>query len=476
MTSTDVLYGQNQGNIWYFGNHAGLDFNTGTPVAILDGETYNESLQNHSEGTSVIADSSGNLLFYTNGEKIWNRVHQIMPNGDSLLGHLSSTQTLIVPMPENPNLFYVFTTDAFFQNELMNGLRFSVVDICQDGGLGDVLAGEKNILLTDTVAEKLTAIRHSNGVDYWVITHKYNSDAFHSYLLSNTGISDTVITHIGSVHKDFCTGSTSPNKAALGQLKASPDGSKIVCVNGQGCNNISELFDFDNSTGIISNTLNLQTDSVAVGLYGATFSPDNSKLYISSWINNDRVYQYDLSSGVPATIVNSKTVVGNHAGGPWFMGMQLGPDGKIYIAIRNQSSIAVINNPNLAGTSCNLVDGAISLSGNSCSLGLPNFIDYFDYSNTISDCITGINEENISMGVNVFPNPMSQTSTIQFDNSNNDPITISIYSNDGRLVKKFNEIKGNHVIIEKNNIPAGLYFIQLKNTNTVYATFKLIIE
>ncbi|MBL4670297.1 MAG: T9SS type A sorting domain-containing protein [Flavobacteriales bacterium] len=474
--SVNNLFGQNQGNIWYFGNHAGLDFSTGAPVSISDGETYNESIQNHSEGTSVIADSSGNLLFYTNGEEIWNRNHQVMPNGDNLLGHLSSTQTLIVPMPQNTNLFYVFTTDAFYQSELRNGLRYSVVDICQDNGSGDVLLNEKNILLIDTVAEKLTAVRHSNGIDYWVITHKYNSDAFYSYLLTSVGISDTVITHVGSVHKDYCSATTSPVKAALGQLKASPDGSKIVCVNGQGCNNISELFDFDNSTGIISNMLNLYTDNIAVGLYGATFSPDNSKIYISSFINNYKIYQYDLSSSVPSTIVNSKTVVANHAGGPWYMGMQLAPDGKIYIAIRNQSSIAVINNPNLAGTSCNIIEAAISLNGSFCSLGLPNFIDNFDYSNTSSDCVTGINDEKKLMGIHIFPNPMSETSIIQFDNSNNTPHTILIFNSYGEIVQTFSNVTDNQVTLDKHNMPNGLYLIQLKTEEEVSTTFKLIIK
>lgn len=468
-------FSQKQGNIWYFGDHAGLDFNSGTPNAITDGATYNESSQNHSEGTSTICDSSGSLLFYTNGQLIWNKNHQVMPNGDSLLGHLSSTQAaLIVPQPGTSRFFYVFTTDAFYQNYLQYGFRYSIVDICLDNGLGDVIANEKNILLVDTVAEKLTAVRHSNGVDYWVITHKYESDAFYAYLLTSTGISNTVITNIGSVHKDYCTSTTYPTKAALGQLKASPDGNKLVCVNGQGCNNISELFDFDNTTGIISNLVQLSTDSVAVGLLGASFSPDNSKLYISSWINNDRIYQYDLSSGIPSTIVNSKTIIASHAGGPWYQAMQLGPDGKIYVAIRNQTSLGVINNPNLSGASCDFVDLSISLSGKFCSLGLPNFIDFYDYSNTTNVCAVGMNESNSNQQISVYPNPFSTKTTFKTDNAFKDA-TLIVYNIFGQQIKQIENIYGQTIIFNRDNLPSGLYFFRLTQDSKLIMADKLVI-
>jgi len=88
-------FSQKQGNIWYFGDHVGLDFSTGNPITLVNGQT-DASV----EGTAVMSDSSGALLFYSDGSKIWNRNHQIMPNGDSLLGHWSSTQSsLIIPLP-----------------------------------------------------------------------------------------------------------------------------------------------------------------------------------------------------------------------------------------------------------------------------------------------------------------------------------------------------------------------------------------
>lgn len=466
-----ICFGQKQGNIWYFGNHAGLDFNSGVPVALSDGATYNDNYP-HSEGTAVISDSSGSLLFYTNGQKIWNKNHTVMPNGDSLLGNLSSTQAaLIVPKPGSSQLFYVFTTDGFYQNNLQYGFRYSIVDICLDNGLGDVITNEKNILLLDTVAEKLTAVRHSNGTDYWIITHKFFSDAFYSYLLTSAGIVDTVVTHIGSIHQEHCGFSVQPTRSALGWLKASPDGTKLACVNGQTCLKISELFDFNKTTGVVSNVLQLYTDSIAVALYGVSFSPDNSKLYISSQINHDRIYQYDLSSGNPTVIVNSKTIVADHSslGGPFYMAMVLGPDGKLYIAERNQTHLGGINFPNLAGTNCNYVDAAVQLSG-SCSFGLPNFIDFYNYSNTIYNCETSIDEESTFHKALSYPNPFNDQLT--FVALDKELTTVVLYNFYGQQVLQQTFIKSTTINTEQ--LEYGIYFYQLRNSKKVNSNGKVI--
>src|SRR5208337_2415349 len=124
-----------------------------------------------------------------------------------------------------------------------------------DSGFGDIMKEKKNIKLLDTVCEKLTAVRHANGTDYWVIVHKYYSDAFFSYHLSSAGIVDTVISHIGSRHP---LSSLPPNITgySLGYLKASPNGQKLCIVSGNGYG-IAEYFDFDKSSGVISNCVNI---------------------------------------------------------------------------------------------------------------------------------------------------------------------------------------------------------------------------
>ena len=139
-------------NDWYFGDNAGVKFEYGIPHGVTDG------MITGAEGCSTVGDENGNLLFYTVGQYVYNRNHQLMPNGSGLMGNWSATHSsIIVPWPHSDSLFYIFTVDAI-ENHLQNGLRYNVVDMSLDGGLGDIISGEKNILLEGPVCEKLTAV------------------------------------------------------------------------------------------------------------------------------------------------------------------------------------------------------------------------------------------------------------------------------------------------------------------------------
>ena len=128
------IFAQKEANIWYFGEYAGIDFNTGTPVALTN------SAMSQGEGCASISDSAGNLLFYTNGIKVWDKNHLEMPNGNNLLGHNSSTQSaIIVKKPRSSILYYIFTTDAA-HNNLQNGFNYSIVDMSEQNGNGDVVS------------------------------------------------------------------------------------------------------------------------------------------------------------------------------------------------------------------------------------------------------------------------------------------------------------------------------------------------
>jgi len=163
---------ENNANIWYFGENAGVNFNTGIPLSLTDGAL------NTWEGCASICNQEGELLFYTDGQTVYNRNHQIMPNGTGLLGDYSASQSsIIIPKPDlspNNNIYYIFTVDRW-QDDFVNGLRYSIVDMTLDGGLGDITS-DKNILLHDKVAEKITAIHHSNNQDVWILTHDWGSN------------------------------------------------------------------------------------------------------------------------------------------------------------------------------------------------------------------------------------------------------------------------------------------------------------
>src|SRR5690606_628912 len=97
-------YPQGENDNWYFGNKAAVNFLTATPVVLTN------SQMDTFEAVGTASDSSGNLLFYTDGMTIWDRDHNIMPNGTGLTGTVNSTQTLIIGEIGNKDRYYVFTT------------------------------------------------------------------------------------------------------------------------------------------------------------------------------------------------------------------------------------------------------------------------------------------------------------------------------------------------------------------------------
>jgi len=363
---------QNEAAIWYFGENAGLDFNSGAPVALTDGAMITQ------EGCATISDGNGNLLFYTSGVTVWDRAHNSMPNGTGLLGDFSSSQSaIVVPDPGNPDLYYVFTVDDLGGD---NGFQYSVVDMTLNGGLGDVTL--KNIPLTTPVAEKLTAVEHANGTDIWVLVHTYGNDQFLAYLVTPTGLITTPVVSAVGENLPLHSGALGVG----GYMKISPDGQFLAYVTGTGRDR--HLFRFDTLTGQVSDFIELNsyfpasTNTVLNSSYGVEFSSDSSKLYVTSsnffqnFTSEDNIHQFDLTNYSEAAILASGVEIAPMRPGQ-DGAIQLGIDGKIYITELGENALSVINNPNLGGLACNYVSSAVPLVSGVSRLGLPPFIQSF---------------------------------------------------------------------------------------------------
>ena len=353
-------HAQKETNIWYFGNKAGLDFNSGTPMALTN------SSMTHGEGCSTVCNESGNLLFYTDGDTVWNKNHSIMTNGTGLYGNSSSTQSaIIIKKPGNNALYYIFTTDAI-ENNLSRGFNYSIIDIEQNSGNGNVIS--KNNLLYNTVPEKVTAVVHANGMDIWIITHEWNSISFRAYLLTESGLNSIenstsgypVISATGSYHGNIIWD-------AAGQLKASPSGNKIAVAI---YFTKFELFDFDKSSGQLSNPTEIICP-IDIRQYGIEFSPDESKIYLSKAVSPSYLYQVDLSKNIKEGNKGSSYLLGTSIGAHEYGGLQTGPDGKIYVALKSMPYLGVIHNPNESGAACNFIDKDLYLANRKSVLGLP---------------------------------------------------------------------------------------------------------
>jgi len=356
-THSDVK-AQLEASKWVFGNNVGLDFSTGAPLV------FTGSKLTTTEGCASISNSKGAMLFYTDGITVWNRNNQQMPNGDSLKGDPSSTQSgVAVPMPGNPNIYYLFTIDAEAGD---NGFCYSIIDITKDGGLGDVV--EKNTLVKTPSTERITAVRHRNRKDFWILTHAYNSDEFMAYLLTSTGLSkNPIISAVGISHNEVDN--------TIGYMKISPDGSQLaVAIKEKHC---FQLFDFDNETGIISHPISFQLEDGSKA-YGIEFSPNGSLLYVTAG-GKGKIYQVNLQAGSKEAIIASLQIIGTSSNSRWIGALQVGIDGKIYVSEYTSPKLSVINYPNLVGKQCNFVSDAVNLGSGVCQLGLPTFIQtYFN--------------------------------------------------------------------------------------------------
>ncbi|MEI6020994.1 MAG: T9SS type A sorting domain-containing protein [Bacteroidota bacterium] len=446
-------------NNWLFGFGAGLNFNIVPPMVVSSG-----SLSNY-DNTSSMSDQNGQLLFYTDGQSVWNRNHVLMPNGSGLLGNTTAGQcALIVPIPSNSNQYVIFHVTEFANPGY---LSYSVVDMNLNGGLGDVLAAQKNVSLGSGWTEKMCAYYNPVNNTYWVLTHKWNSNQFVAFVVSATTIaSSSVVSNVGTVLQCGSPGSVHD---AMGQLTISPDGSKVA--NALTCTGVFEMLSFNLQSGVLSNPITLSAPNLNAP-WGTAFSSNGSRLYVNS-IFGDYLCQFDLSNFNQNAIQNSMyTLNGSSTAGYIFGYMELGPDNKIYIARPNNSSLAAIVNANNIGAACNFSYSALSLGFINSSWGLSRIA----YNIPGKNNSVGITK-NVSIGIeySIGPNPCDDKLRINGLGQNAQKINYYIYNAFGALVgsgEAFSEM--GLIYLNTQVLKSGLYELQCDQGNEVIYRTKLI--
>lgn len=342
-----------QANYWYFGHKAGITFQQGSPpIALTDGKSLSPS----ETGTACMSDKDGNLLFYSDGKTIWNKNHQVMTNGDNM-GTWSSQGGMIVQDPGNENRYYFFNFATTGIPATPYKFQYSVIDVTN--GIGEVVPDQKGIFLYLNTTYHLSAVLHDNMEDVWVVTHGLNINSFIAFkVTADSIITDPQISYTGTSYS-FGTG----------YMKISSDGKWLGVGNFH--QYLTELYRFDNSTGIVSNQ---NAVSIPVRAWGVEFSPDNTKFYAQGGYYE--FFQYDLTSGDPEQIATSGVQLANDyfdAGA-----LQLGPDGKIYVSTPGTGNyLGVIHDPDKKGPLCNFQLNAIYLEDRSYTHGLPIFMQSY---------------------------------------------------------------------------------------------------
>ena len=367
----DYCLSGNEADIWYLGRN-GIKWINDTPT-VLTGFADDAG-----EVMSSICDKNGDLLLYSDGNYIYNKFHErlalIFQKGGG-----SSSMFLILPQPGNDSIYYVFHPQQVSQiiNDTIYNLYYTVINVKANGYHGKIV--KLSQLLMKTSSEKITGIKHCNGRDWWVLGLRATDEAFHSWVLSDTGltINNPIISYSGIVHH-----LESNKQQNRGWLKSSHNGSILIEITlGSQFYSTLELHKFNHFTGeVISGVEILYESDKYESLYSAEFSPDNSKVYITGYQGSTGydLFQIDVSIFDFNWIRNSLKYIAatqSNLGSPI-----LGKDGKIYITNSGFMSgfIHFINKPNLSGAACEFNYFAFNL-GSKTWIGAPLFASGFQF-------------------------------------------------------------------------------------------------
>jgi len=369
---TTCCFSQKEAYNWYFGERAAVDFNTGTPVSV------NGNAMSARQGCTTLSDKNGNLLFYSNGERVWNSQNMVMGNGEGLFGSaLLSQPAIAFEVPGNPGSYYLITIG----NSQHPGCYYSIINMSLNGGKGDVLYNKKNVFIpgTEDARNVVMAFEHANHKAYWLILRSVvRENKLLSYLFDGNGVnSDPVISTTLKSNRESFTDCIS---------KISPDG-KYFCYTANDGNTVDprmyELYTFNNLNGKLSGLFNFAAyQDQDYKCYGIEFSPDSKRLYTSIITGAAPTYtqgivQFTLGTNPNQDSFEKSGIVVYHENiANEYCNLQLGPDGKIYVAnnnAKNSKFLSLIKYPTISGSNCEFQKDTIKLMGGSSTFGLPIF-------------------------------------------------------------------------------------------------------
>lgn len=482
---------QKHDNNWVFGyDSGGQHFGGSIFNFTADSVFYYPQLGvDMGENNVSMSDRNGNLIFYTNGESIANALHDTLWNGKGInpgavnndyapTGAPVPFGAICLPMPGDTNLYYLFSEKMEYYPNIptfvqASQLTYSVIDMRLDNGKGGVVLGKKNIsIINDTLTSgQLSAVKHGNGRDWWIIIPEFHTKAYYRFLLTPKGIQGPF--------KQYVAGTPTILTDWSGNVAFSQDGSKYARYDKT---ELLTLMDFDRCTGLFSNPQKLNVYPAPNGVMGGVmFSPNGKYLYVA--IQTFAV-QYDLT----ATDINaSMDTVAIYDGfvSPFstdFLYPAMGPDGKIYYnGTGGIDKLHVIEYPDSGGSACYFHQHAISLPTYNYS-SIPNFPNYRLGALVGSACdtifATAI-ETPITSAFEVIlsPNPAQNHLFLQFSKPLQAEAYIAFFEATGKKVAEYPLEKGH--FDAKLNISAlanGIYFYRLYEEGKGIGSGKLVVQ
>ncbi|MCF6360966.1 MAG: gliding motility-associated C-terminal domain-containing protein [Cyclobacteriaceae bacterium] len=354
-TSIPGIAPSQRSNIWYFGTQAGIDFNNGA-IAITDGA------MDAMEGCTAVSDLNGQIIFYTDGDVLFDQTHNQIDSG--LGGTPNATDpaaqsVIAVAVPGDETLFYIFTTES---NDGVSGttynFSYSLFDLKENNGLGRVV--EKNVILFEKSTERITASAN------WAIIHEFGNNNFRAYPIGANGIGNPIVSSVG---EDYSMNYRENGRGYM-KLGGTNLGLAVVENNGGVITNYLDVFDFDATTGEVSNLR--RADLTAEGASGMAYGIEfvGAKIFIS--LNNgggSQIMEYWIDFMDNLNLNTPIMTPGVELGA-----IQTGPDGQVYVAENGVSSLGTIAVNGDTAQASNYSPNAFPLAGRNSQLGLPNFV------------------------------------------------------------------------------------------------------
>ena len=434
---------------------------------------------------NTMSDADGNLLFYNDHFFIANAAHDTIINGSGLnpIGGGSNFQLwqgcITLPHPGDENLYYMVHQDLKYHPDGLDGilnvpigLYYTLIDMSEGG---EVI--EKNqLLMPDTLdGGKISAVRHANGRDWWIIGREFGNTTYYRILLDATGLHVMEDQIIGDIHI----------RSGYGRADFSPDGTKYAVLNSVsfGKGQWIYYFDFDRCSGLLSNYRSHHFFMDVWTAQSVTFSPNSRFLYAN---DTRKVWQFDtweedffsaadtigwIDFSIVPTCANEQ--------------MKLAPDGKIYIPCRlNESVMNVIHNPDEQGLAANFEQNGLILPTRGSNVpNHPNYklgplddslCDTLGIDNVIVS--TSNPQEEHTQNFTIFPNPTTAAFTLQCIHPVTKNTMLTLTDAMGRVVLQQSLTNGeSNFEIEVADLVRGIYFYSISNREGVVGNGKVVL-
>lgn len=360
VTSLNAQYNNN----WLMGDGVQISFSTGQPSRI-----YQNRNSSYFESGTSISNKDGDLVFYTDHKYLFNKNHQLIFvhqfNGDGNLGTV--TQGILgIPIPYHDSAYYLLT--------MLSGRKcgLNTVGSCvkyhtlkHDASRASGFNIRANLPLFEhgfRVSENLTAVKHANGEDWWIVFHELQNNKFLFYRADSQKIAFSHSQNVGGVH-------SSGN--LTGQFSTTLDGTRFLSPNGY---DVIDIFDFNRCSGMLTHIVDLEQGTPPYNYYGCAFSPSGRFVYISGYSNNI-LYQYDLLDANPPS---SQKIIDSSV--DYAKGQQLlAKNEKVYIIESSDQSdiiLSVIHTPDSLGAKCRFERGVVQVNRGSWTGHLPNLPNF----------------------------------------------------------------------------------------------------